>query len=474
MFNIPIAELIRMIRAVSEEEALDRILIRQLATIRELIHFQRGYFLCFEGENLVVKAECHLENDMQTELCSIPCEGFPHLSQSFIQRVARTRKPLLLEQPAEDPRFADDPYFRENEVKVVLGLPLLCNQRWIGLVYLQNGPAGGTFPPDRVQFLGALSEPMAIALEKAMRLSSLSARYKTLQRELTQLRQKELDQNLRLAIAFSDQVARAKAKLTAHLLHKVGNEINSLGLLRELVYEQFEESKVKKLFQATALIAEHKDQMASFMTEDPRGKLLAPYLLEVEASLKKERRLFRDDLQKMGEQFESIRELLVRLRDQAQRDAELTALDPLRLTEDILNLECGRLPHGTVPIEKTFDPCLLLVRVSRSNLVFILKYLIKKTIEALEPLPPKQRRLQWSIEEEDRERVRLVITDGRGGGERRPLAKIIEQGPGKKDDAFYSGLRKSIGVMEALGCKIDIMSDGHAGFALLLPRAEEP
>lgn len=474
MFDIRIPELIKLIRAVSEEEALDRIIARQLSTIRDLIRFQKGYFLCFEGEQLLVKAECHLESDMQTDLCSIPFEEFPHLSHAFVNRVVRTRKPLLLEHPSNDSRFAEDPYFRATVVKVVMGLPLLCNHQWLGLFYFQNGPAGGTFPSNQIQLLGALSEPMAIALEKGMRISSLSRSYKALRKETAKLRQGLRDSPLKQALALADSLARGKARLTAHLLHKIGNEINSLGLIRELIQEQFEDSHIEKLFKATKLLANHRDQLAAYLTEDPKGRLLPRYLSGLDGPLKRERKVLLDDLKKMGAQVESMKKLLVQLRDRAKLEAGLTALELLRLIDDILELECKRLPRGTVSIEKTFERSMLLVRVPRSNLVFILKYLVKKTIEALESRPPGQRGLSWSIQETNPEWVRIIIADAHERSESQPLARMIEQGPGNKDDAFYSGLRDSIAEMETLGCEIDIMVNGSAGFSILLPRAEQP
>lgn len=109
------------------------------------------------------------------------------ISQGIIEAVARTRRPLLTSNAQTDQRLADRSSIVLKDLRSVLCVPLLIQDRFIGLVYVDNRLRQGVFDQASLDLLTAFAGQAAIALENA-RLYGLALEKGRMERELSMAR----------------------------------------------------------------------------------------------------------------------------------------------------------------------------------------------------------------------------------------------------------------------------------------------
>jgi PAS domain S-box-containing protein len=89
------------------------------------------------------------------------------LPESVLHTVLRTRRSVILDDAPQSNLFAADAYVQRWRPRSVLCLPLMKQAELIGLLYLENTLAPGTFTPQLIAVLKLLASQAAISLENA-------------------------------------------------------------------------------------------------------------------------------------------------------------------------------------------------------------------------------------------------------------------------------------------------------------------
>lgn len=90
-----------------------------------------------------------------------------------INNVRRTGVPSVIEDAPEDPRFLTDPYVLKQAPRSLLCTPIFHKSERIGILYLENHFAAGTFAQEQLEILKLLTTQAAISLENARLYDSL-------------------------------------------------------------------------------------------------------------------------------------------------------------------------------------------------------------------------------------------------------------------------------------------------------------
>ncbi|WP_371357691.1 GAF domain-containing protein, partial [Hydrocoleum sp. CS-953] len=101
-----------------------------------------------------------------TEVCTQSLEGNPNLPVNLIYYVKNTQEIVMIDARKTDLPVIDE-YLSQEFPQSILCLPLLNQQKLIGILYLQNKLASGVFTSDRLLILKFLCTQAAISLEKA-------------------------------------------------------------------------------------------------------------------------------------------------------------------------------------------------------------------------------------------------------------------------------------------------------------------
>jgi PAS domain S-box-containing protein len=163
--RLELATVLKVLQAVSGEMVLDRLLDKVMRAAIEHAGAERGLLIARRGDELQIQAHAtasgadvavNLQDSGHTEAA---------LPQSLVRYVMRTRETVNLEDAAFQNLFSADPYLVRHRARSILCLPLINQDKLIGVLYLENNLAPRAFAPARIAVLKLLAARAAMSLE---------------------------------------------------------------------------------------------------------------------------------------------------------------------------------------------------------------------------------------------------------------------------------------------------------------------
>jgi PAS domain S-box-containing protein len=184
--RLDLLSVVKASQAIAGRIELDELIDTLMRIVLENAGAQAGWLLLTQGDNLVLAADAHVEQQTvrvqrHAEAARPPLPPL-HLPVAVLQYVRRSQKPVLLMDAADRHPFSADPYFSHQHPKSVLCLPILRQCALVGLLYLENNLATHAFTPDRVQVLELLAGQAAVSLENARLYGDLRESHARVQR----------------------------------------------------------------------------------------------------------------------------------------------------------------------------------------------------------------------------------------------------------------------------------------------------
>jgi PAS domain S-box-containing protein len=149
-----------------------------------------------------------------------------HLGKGSIGTVAATRQSLIVNDYQAFPNRLPE----RTTVRATMAVPLLMEDRLVGILNVDSTEQDRTFSPEDLQLLQLFAQPAAIALENA-RL------YEALKQEaaLLEARVEERTQELQVAMRRADEASRYKSEFLANMSHELRTPLNSILGFSELL-----------------------------------------------------------------------------------------------------------------------------------------------------------------------------------------------------------------------------------------------
>ncbi len=164
-------------QAIAGEIDLKRLLEKMLRVTAESSGAQRVVLLLQEtsknAQELRVEAEFRVSGELVL-LSNTPLSAHETLPKSIIEQTAKEREAVILRHAAAEGDFTNNSYLSANRIKSVLSLPVLNQGKLVGVLYAENNLMEGAFTSDRVQILTMLSSQMAISIENALLVESIT------------------------------------------------------------------------------------------------------------------------------------------------------------------------------------------------------------------------------------------------------------------------------------------------------------
>ncbi|OJH36274.1 trifunctional serine/threonine-protein kinase/ATP-binding protein/sensor histidine kinase [Cystobacter ferrugineus] len=439
-------------QAVSSEIELERLVKTLLHAAIENAGAQRGALLLPEGDTLSVAA-----------LSETSPEGAaPALPWTLLSYVRRTREHVLIGDASQPHPFSADEYLARGKARSVLCLPLMRQERFSGVLYLENDLAANAFSPARLALLGHLASQAAISIENA-RL------YEDVQRARTELRRanEELEQRVE---ARTRELKQAQARLVdtarevgmsevaSNVLHNVGNVLTSAVVNLEVMRQAVGSLRVGRVRQAGALLVEQRENLADFLTSNPRGRHLPDYLTALGEELMKEQMRLTEDMEAMSRHIEHIR-AIVQVQQTYAKSALMTEECELSLLiDDALRVQMAALQRHGVTVHRELSP-VPRVKVDKHKVLQILINLISNAKQALDPKPEGQRNL-WVRLKAEGAVARIQVVDDGVGIAPEVKDKLFSHGFTTRKDGHGFGLHSSALAAQLLNGRLSIESEG--------------
>ena len=185
--------------------------------------------------------------------------------------------------------YSSDSYFEHGRAKSVLCLPLLRQEEFVGVLYLENSLAADAFTPARIVLLGHIASQAAISIENARLYADIKQAQAALRDANDELERRVDERTHELKEAQARLVGMARAagmsEIASNVLHNVGNILTSAVVSLETTRHEVGASRVVRVRQVAALLEEHRETLMDFLTKDPRGSRLPDYLSALAAEL---------------------------------------------------------------------------------------------------------------------------------------------------------------------------------------------
>jgi diguanylate cyclase (GGDEF)-like protein len=202
--------LLKAHQALAQQIHLDQLLAQMLHVLLETAGAQGGAIVRADGAHLVV--ECigqmvpgpTLRHQRLHQRLSDSAELLP---VSLIEYTRLTRSALVLNQPAQDNRFAHSVYLQQRQPKSTLCLPVTAQGQLVALVYLENNQLEDAFTLRHQQTLALLSAQAAISLVNARLYESLEEKVAQRTEELRQMSMKDGLTGIANRRAFDERLA---------------------------------------------------------------------------------------------------------------------------------------------------------------------------------------------------------------------------------------------------------------------------
>ncbi|MCY1081996.1 trifunctional serine/threonine-protein kinase/ATP-binding protein/sensor histidine kinase [Archangium lansingense] len=452
--------LVKAQQAISSEMDLERLVGTLMRVAMENAGAQRGALLLLQGETLTVAALVESAED-EVRVVS-PGHSAWQPPGALIAYVRRTGEHVLIDDTSRPHAFSSGSAGAARQAGSVLCLPLMRKEEFYGVLYLENSLTSEAFNSGRIILLQHLASQAAISMENARLYSEVRLTESALRQANEELesRVEERTRELRQAQANLVDTARmvGKAEVASSVLHDVGNALTSLVVDSDELRRTVAASRMGRVEQVVNLLAEHRDDLAGFLTKDPRGSQLFAYLSGLASELAQERVSLQQGMEDLSKNVDRVRTIIQMQQAYAKSTLLVEECDLAEVLEEALRLQAGALLQWSVQVTKKLEP-LPRMKVDRHRLLQILLNLISNARQALEPVIPGLRRLLLRLYVEG-EWIHFQVVDNGRGIEPEVQGRLFTQGFTTRKEGHGIGLHSSALAAQLMGGKLTLESAG--------------
>ncbi|WNG51447.1 AAA family ATPase [Archangium minus] len=441
--------LVKAQQAISGEIVLERLANTLMQVVIENAGAQRGALLLPKGDFLSVAAVSGASPDGE-------------LPWTLITYVKRTHEQVRIDDASQPHPFSSDEYLRRGGVRSVLCLPLMRQEVFSGVLYLENNLATNAFSPERLFLLSHLASQAAISLENARLYTEVRIAEAALRRANDDLERRVDERTRALKEAQARLVDMARevgmTEVASNVLHNVGNVLTSAVINIELMRRAVGSSRVNRVKQAAGLLLEHRGDLANFLSENSRGSQLPEYLAELSDELLREQEKLMEDVEAMARHIEHIRAVVQVQQTYAKTSLMEVECDLAQLVDDALRIQLGSLKRHGVSVIRELSAVPKL-QVDKHKVLQILINLLSNARNALDVLPEGQRLLRVRLVLEGRQ-ARIQVVDNGMGIAPEVREKLFTHGFTTRKDGHGFGLHASALAAQLMGGRLTLESQG--------------
>jgi PAS domain S-box-containing protein len=267
--------------------------------------------------------------------------------------------------------------------------------------------------------------------------------------------------------------AAGMAEVATGVLHNVGNVLNSVNVSVNILAENLQNSRLGNIAKLSALFHEHAADLGTFLTTDPRGQRVVPYLDTLADHLTGEQQRLLAEVDSLRRSVDHIKDIVSMQQEYAKVVGVVETLSPVDLVEDALRMNAATLTRHDVDLVRELAPAPAVI-VERPKVLQILINLIRNAKYALDEGGRQDKRLVVGLEH-DAWHVRVMVSDNGIGIPAENLERVFSHGFTTRKDGHGFGLHSSAVAAREMGGALTVHSDGldrGATFILELPRAE--
>lgn len=263
----------------------------------------------------------------------------------------------------------------------------------------------------------------------------------------------------------------AKAEMTTHMLHNIGNVLNSLSVSSSLMEKMLRTTGTHQLVgRIVELVESKRHELGDFFQNNNQGRKVPGALKDIADVLEDGKEALLHENGNLEVQTGHLREIVQAQQDQPRAKSE--TFDINILVEDAVKMQSHLLRKFNVEVVQTFEP-LPPVRGTKSQLLQILVNLIKNAYESIRMKDePDQRKILLKTYARKDGVVIVEVGDTGVGISEQHMKRLFTHGFTTKPEGHGFGLHYCRNVMREMGGDIAAYSQGEgmgAVFRLEIP-----
>ncbi|HWM88326.1 MAG TPA: ATP-binding protein, partial [Kofleriaceae bacterium] len=260
------------------------------------------------------------------------------------------------------------------------------------------------------------------------------------------------------------------AEVAGVVLHNIGNVLTSVNVSAGIVADLARDSRATRMGELAGLLEQHKDDLSVFLTQDPRGRLIPPYLAAIARDVGEERGAILSEVERLKADLEHIMVIIAGQQSLARAGVvAIEQVEPAILLEEAVELSV-LAGGGAVEIVRAIEP-VPAVSIDRHMVLQILTNLLRNAQEAVHGVSGARIELRMRCRDPD-DRLSIAIADNGAGIAPDHLARIFSHGFTTKLGGNGFGLHSSACSARVMGGNLTASSPGPghgATFTLELP-----
>jgi signal transduction histidine kinase len=224
------------------------------------------------------------------------------------------------------------------------------------------------------------------------------------------------------------------------------------------------------LARVASLLEENGHQLASFVSDDERGRAIPAFLSQLSTHLANNRQTALAEMESLTRNIEHIKQIVATQQAYAKRCAVMETVDLATLVEDSLTINRGAFALLGVTLTREFEPVPPMT-IDRHQVLQILVNLVRNAQYACDASGRSDQCVTVRIVRGS-DRVQIQVIDNGIGIAPEDQVKLFMQGFTTKTDSQGYGLHTGALAAKEIGGSLEAFSEGvgrGAAFTLTLP-----
>ncbi|MBA3581552.1 MAG: MASE1 domain-containing protein [Gammaproteobacteria bacterium] len=249
------------------------------------------------------------------------------------------------------------------------------------------------------------------------------------------------------------------AEVASGVLHNVGNVLNSVTVAATIASDKARSLNVDGLVRATDLLQAHKNELAHFLNDDPKGQKLLPYLIALGEHLGDQKKSIDEELAAVVHNVDHIKNIVNRQQSYARMAAVNEEININELVDDALEMNAPKLEHHRISVIKEYAE-IPNINLDKHNIMQIIGNLISNAKHSMDGIDKQDKHiyLRTKLNENC---VVVEVADNGCGIPPDIQSKIFEFGFTTKRDGHGFGLHTCANTIKAMGGKLYFNSPGE-------------
>ncbi|MBN1786945.1 MAG: response regulator [Sedimentisphaerales bacterium] len=249
------------------------------------------------------------------------------------------------------------------------------------------------------------------------------------------------------------------AEVAANVLHNVGNALNSINVSAAIVAETIQNTETGNLVKVADLIAQHENDIADFLTNDPKGRHVPTYICEVSKHLAAQQAETLEKLQAIIKNVDHVKDIVKMQQLYTTSDSHMDRVVLSELIENAIEINNSGLQRESIEVIREYEEMEKII-VDKQKTLQILVNMIDNAEHALSRSSNKPKILRIRTFKLSDEKVKIEVIDNGIGIEPQNLEKIFEQGFTTKQTGHGFGLHSCLLAVNEMEGSLTAHSEG--------------